>query len=122
MPFALPQGTTIAQLEIARDGRQGASANATKPVWRARFSVDLEPIGSVHALVTLNGTLNGGRTAVTLWAERPETSAQLRANVGGLTQALRGAELDPGDVLVRDGAPPRPRAALPAGHFVDRAT
>jgi hypothetical protein len=118
VPFALPQGTTIAQLEIARDGRQGASTNATKPVWRARFSVDLEPIGPVHAFITLNG----GRTAVTLWAERPETSAQLHADVGGLTQALRGVELDPGDVLVRHGAPPRPRTAVPAGHFLDHAT
>jgi hypothetical protein len=126
VPFALPQGTTIAQLEIARDGRQGASANATKAAWRARFSIDLEPIGPVHAFITFNGTpngtLNGGRTAVTLWAERPETSAQLRADVGGLTQALRGAQLDPRDVLVRDGAPPLPRTALPAGHFLDRAT
>jgi hypothetical protein len=122
VPFALPQGTTIAQLEIGRDGRQGAPENATKSVWRARFSVDLHPIGPVHASITLNVTPNGGRTAVTLWAERPETSAQLRAHVGGLTQALRGAELDPGDVLVRDGAPPRQRSALPAGHFLDRAS
>ncbi|MGP0088476.1 MAG: flagellar hook-length control protein FliK [Xanthobacteraceae bacterium] len=126
VPFALPQGTTIAQLEIARDGRQGAPEHAAKPVWRARFSIDLEPIGPVHALITLNVTpnaaRNGGRTAVTLWAERPDTSAQLRAHVGGLAQSLRGAELDPGEVLVRDGAPPRPRGALPAGHFLDRAT
>jgi hypothetical protein len=126
VPFALPQGTTIAQLEIARDGRQGTPEHGAKPVWRARFSIDLEPIGPVHALITLNVTPNGarsgGRTAVTLWAERPDTSAQLRAHVGGLAQSLRGAELDPGEVLVRDGAPARPRGALPAGHFLDRAT
>jgi hypothetical protein len=59
---------------------------------------------------------------VTLWAERPATSAQLRDNAPKLAEALRQAELDPGDVLVRGGAPPRPRENVASGHFLDRAT
>jgi len=57
---------------------------------------------------------------VTLWAESLEGAARLRAGAANLTDALRAAELDPGDLVVRDGAP-RARA-IAAGHFLDRAS
>ena len=116
IPFATPQGTAMAQFEISRDGG-GREASAAKAVWRARFSLNVEPAGPVHALVSLNGD----RTSVRMWAERPATALQLRAGVAQLTQALSRAELTPGDIVVRDGAPPQP-AAAPAGHFLDRAS
>jgi Flagellar hook-length control protein FliK len=116
IPFATPQGTAMAQFEISRDGG-GREASAAKAVWRARFSLNVEPAGPVHALVSLNGD----RTSVRMWAERPATALQLRAGVSQLTQALSRAELTPGDIVVRDGAPPQP-AAAPAGHFLDRAS
>ena len=116
IPFATPQGTAMAQFEISRDGG-GREASAAKAVWRARFSLNVEPAGPVHALVSLNGD----RTSVRMWAERPATAAQLRAGVSQLTQALSRAELTPGDIVIRDGAPPQP-AAAPAGHFLDRAS
>jgi len=117
VPFATPQGPTVAQFEIARDGHR-APAEGVKPAWRARFSLDLEPIGAVHAQIALTGA----RAAVTLWAERPETSAKLRDNAGQLAEALRQAELEPGDVLVRAGPPPRPRDPAASGRFLDRAS
>jgi hypothetical protein len=55
-----------------------------------------------------------------MWAERPATAAQLRAGVSRLNQALSKAELQPGDIVIRDGTPPQP-APTPAGHFLDRA-
>jgi hypothetical protein len=116
IPFAAPQGTAMAQFEISRDGG-GREANAGKAVWRARFSLNVEPAGPVHAQVSLNGD----RTSVRMWAERPATASQLRAGVSQLTQALSRAELTPGEIIVRDGAPPQP-AAAPAGHFLDRAS
>jgi hypothetical protein len=116
IPFATPQGTAMAQFEISRDGG-GREASAAKAVWRARFSLNVEPAGPVHALVSLNGD----RTSVRMWAERPATASQLRAGVSQLTQALSRAELTPGEIIVRDGAPPQPVAA-PAGHFLDRAS
>jgi hypothetical protein len=115
IPFATPQGTAMAQFDISRDGG-GREAGAPKPVWRARFSLDVEPAGPVHALVSLNGE----RTSVRMWAERPATAAQLRAGVSQLSQALSRAELKPGDIVVRDGAPVQ-SATAPAGHFLDRA-
>jgi hypothetical protein len=115
IPFAMPQGTAMAQFEISRDGG-GNEVEAAKRVWRARFSLDVEPAGPVHALVSLSGD----RTSVRMWAERPATAAQLRAGAAQLSQALSKAELQPGEIVIRDGAPSQPAPAR-AGHFVDRA-
>jgi hypothetical protein len=115
IPFLTPQGTAMAQFEISRDGG-GNEVEAAKRVWRARFSLDVEPAGPVHALVSLVGD----KTSVRMWAERPATAAQLRAGAAQLSQALSKAELHPGDIVIRDGAPPQPAPAR-AGHFLDRA-
>ena len=115
IPFATPQGTAVTQFEISRDGG-GNEVEAAKRVWRARFSLDIEPAGPVHALVSLNGD----KTSVRMWAERPATAMQLRAGAAQLSQALSNAELFPGDIVIRDGAPP-PSTPAPAGHFLDRA-
>jgi hypothetical protein len=116
IPFATPQGTAMAQFEISRDGGN-ETPDPAKRAWRARFTIDVEPSGPVHALITLNGD----KTFVRMWAERPATAQQLRAGIGELNQALTRAELKPGDIVVRDGTPPQPVPAR-AGHFLDRAT
>lgn len=116
IPFATPQGTAMAQFEISRDGGSEA-VEAAKRVWRARFSLDVEPAGPVHALISLNGE----KTSVRVWAERPATAEQLRAGASDLSQALSRAELQPGDIVIRDGAPTQAEPAARAGHFLDRA-
>ncbi len=119
VPFATPQGTHVAQFEISRDGRSARPVDGVAPIWRARFSIDLDPLGPVHAQISLRGT----RAAVTLWAEQADGAARLRAGAGQLAEALRAAELDAGDLVVRDGTPRQPAAvAAPAGHFLDRAS
>jgi len=105
----------MAQFEILRDGG-GNGVEAAKRTWQARFSLNVEPAGPVHVLVSLSGD----RTSVRMWAERPHTAAQLRAGAGELSQALSQAELSPGDIVIREGAPPQPAPAK-AGHFLDRA-
>ncbi len=115
IPFATSQGTAVAQFEISRDGN-GVSVDPSRKVWKARFSLNVEPTGPVHALVTLSGD----RASVRMWAERPATAAQLRANAPQLSHALREAALEPGDIVIGDGAPPQP-AQPTAGHFLDRA-
>ena len=117
IPFVTVQGTTaMAQFEISRDGGD-KEREAAQRIWRARFSLNVEPAGPVHALISLIGT----RTSVRMWAERPATSDQLRAGVSQLSQALARAELQPGEIVVRDDAPRQPVAAR-AGHFLDRAS
>lgn len=117
-PLVSPAGTSVAQFEISREGGRGPSAGEQIPVWRARFSVDIEPIGPVHAQISLIGA----RAAVMLWAERDATAGLLRERTASLAEALRQAELDP-DIHFRAGAPSLPSSARPAaGHFLDRAS
>jgi len=116
IPFVTPQGTAMAQFEIARDGAH-EEVEAAKRVWRARFSLDVEPSGPVHALISLVGD----KTSVRLWAERSSTAEQLRAGSAQLSQALIRADLQPGDIVIRDGTPPQAEPAARAGHFLDRA-
>jgi hypothetical protein len=115
VPLMTTAGTSVAQFEFERDG-QAASIDG-KMVWRARFSVDVEPIGPVHAQVALLGD----RATVTLWAERTESVARLRESMPLLADALKHAELEPGDIQCRSGAP-APRSPAPAGRFLDRAS
>lgn len=117
-PLVSPAGTSVAQFEISREGGRGPSAGEQIPVWRARFSVDIEPIGPVHAQISLIGA----RAAVMLWAERDATAGLLRERTASLAEALRQAELDP-DIHFRAGAPSLPSSVRPAaGHFLDRAS
>lgn len=116
IPFAVPNGTAMAQFEISRDGGNGSEVEAVKQVWRARFSLDIEPAGPVHALISLTGD----KTSVRMWAERPATVLQLQAGTAQLNQALIRANLQPGDIVIREGAPVQPAPAS-AGHFLDRA-
>jgi hypothetical protein len=116
IPFATPQGTSIAQFEVSRDGRT-VQAEAQARTWRARFSLDIEPMGPVHALVALSGE----RASVTLWAERASSASRLQDSAAQLSEALRAADLEPADFQLRVGAPPAMRQAAP-GRFMDRAT
>jgi Flagellar hook-length control protein FliK len=115
IPFATAAGTAIAQFEISREA-SAREVDASRRVWRARFSLDVEPAGPVHALISLSGD----KTSVRMWAERPATAAQLRDGAAQLSQALSRAELQPGDIVIRQGAPAQ-AAPAPAGHFLDRA-
>ncbi|HXW27715.1 MAG TPA: flagellar hook-length control protein FliK [Xanthobacteraceae bacterium] len=114
IPFATGAGSAIAQFEISRDGR--AAAPDGRSMWRVRFSLNVEPMGPVHALIAVTGE----RAAVTLWAEREASAARLRAQGGLLAEALRAAALTPGDIQFRVGAPAAPPPA--AGRFLDRAS
>jgi hypothetical protein len=116
IPFVTSQGTAMAQFEISRDGNR-SEVEPAKRIWRARFALDVEPAGPVHALISLSGE----RTSVRMWAERPATAAQLRAGVPELSQALSRAELRPGDIVIGVGAPVQAASAR-AGHFLDRAS
>ena len=109
IPIATPQGTMIAQFEIDRDGRN-ASAEGAAPAWRARFSLNFEPLGPVHVQLSQAGP----RTAVNLWAEREGSLDLLHAQSADLARDLGG------EVRVQGGAPQRP--APPRGQFVDRLT
>lgn len=117
MPFQTPQGPAVAQFEISRDGggAGGEGGRQTGRTWRARFSLDVEPMGPVHAQVALTGD----RARVSLWAERPASMARLVGGEMRLNAALREAALEP--ELAFHSGQPRAAAAAP-GQFLDQAT
>ena len=117
VPFATPQGTAVAQFEVSRDP-QPPKADALARTWRARFSLDAEPMGPVHAMIALCGE----RASVTLWAERHATAATLNDQAAALSEALHAAELEPADIQFRVGAPPTVARQAAPGRFMDRAT
>ncbi len=116
IPFVTPQGTAMAQFAISRDDSASESDPAQR-VWRARFSLDIEPAGPVHALISFSGNT----TSVKMWAERPATATQLRANAFHLGASLDRADLKSGEIVIADGAPIRAKGPL-AGHFLNRAS
>lgn len=117
IPFATPQGAAIAQFEIAHDMAGGGAGEQVAPAWRVRFSLDVEPLGPVHAQVVLGVD---GRAAVTLWAERDACAEQLREQSSLLRLALQDAAFA-ADVAVYSGAPHRPPPPA-AGVLVDRTS
>jgi hypothetical protein len=117
VPFATPLGTAMAQFEISREGRAPKADPQTR-VWRARFSLDAEPMGPVHAMIALAGS----RTSVTLWAERITTATRLNESAPILRDALRAAELGPADFQALVGAPPLAAKQAAPGRFMDRAS
>lgn len=111
IPFTSPQGATVAQFEISRE--EGGAGGERAAVWRAGFSLDLEPLGPVHARVSLMDDQAG----VNLWAEREAGVSRLQGLAPLLTQGLARARLR-ANVAVHAGAPPR--GAPGAGQFVDQ--
>jgi hypothetical protein len=113
IPLATPRGAAVAQFEIDRDGSTAGASDA-QPIWRARFSLDIDPIGPVHAEISLSG----GKARVALWAANSETVDDLTARRDDLTQALRADALE-STVAVFPGAPKV--APPPAGQFTSQA-
>ncbi len=121
LPVANLAGPGLAQFEISRDGGGAAGGvhDPAHPTWRARFSLDVEPGGPVHAEVSLSN----GRTRVTLWAERDSALGDLEAGRAELTAALAGPQGADAAVRVLPGAPPpAPADSTMAGRFLDRTS
>jgi hypothetical protein len=112
IPFATPQGSAIAQFKISRDSAQ-ASNGRLMPVWRANFSLDVEPMGPVHAQIALSGE----RSWVSLWAEREASVTQLRGQQAQLSKALTDSDFV-AEIAIHVGAPHQP--APSNGQFLDR--
>lgn len=113
MPFTTPQGAAVAQFEISRDGR--GKGGEAQPTWRAAFSLDIEPLGPIHARVSLAG----GQAIVGLWAERETGFASLEEGRELLGAALARADFK-SEIAVHAGAP---LTAQPqAGALVDQTS
>ena len=115
IPVMTAAGNGVMQMAVERDANRRDALDAV-PTWRAKFSVDIEPLGPVHIQVVLAA----GRASVTLNPERAESFEALADGLPALEAGLREAALEPGELHCRAGAP-RMRPASP-GTFLDRAT
>lgn len=100
LPLQTPYGEARARFEVARDGvrtRNGAHA----VVWRARFSMDIEPLGPVHAQIALMGK----HAWVSLWAEREASMSLLEQQQAGLMNAFSADSVE-AEVICCLGKPP----------------
>lgn len=114
LPFQAGGRTLGVEFRIDRD-EEGSDAE-TDPGWRIRFSVDAEPLGPVHAIVTLRG----GALGVALWAERVDGADLLRQRAPELALALESTELEIAGLNIAAGRPPR--QPHPSGAVIDRRT
>jgi len=114
IPLAFQQGITMLPLQVERDAPRRDVQGVTPPVWRIRFALDVEPMGPLQGVVTLQGRDVG----VSIWAEREETSQLLRGAAPGLEGALLDADFASGAIDIHTG---QPRVMQPtAGQFLDR--
>jgi hypothetical protein len=113
-PVMTPQGTAVAQFEISRDPRGRNAAGQEAPIWRARFGLDIEPLGPINAHVSLSN----GQIGVTLWAERQAGEAMLRAHAPSLVRALAGPQVH-AEVSIYPGRPAAATAV--AGQLLNQA-
>jgi hypothetical protein len=114
IPLALPNGTAVLPLEIERDPPQSGAATPDAPLWRVRFALDVEPLGALQGVVTLQGRAIG----VSFWAEREDTSRLLRQATPDLETSLLRSRFDSAEFEVFTGHPQQAKAA--AGQFLDR--
>lgn len=114
IPLALPNGTAVLPLEIERDPPQPGSATPDAPLWRVRFALNVEPLGALQGVVTLQGRAIG----VSFWAEREETSRLLRQATPDLETSLLRSRFDSAEFEVFTGHPQQAKAS--AGQFLDR--
>lgn len=114
IPLAFQQGISMLPLQVERDPPRRDAQGVSPPIWRIRFALDVEPMGPLQGVVTLQGRDVG----VSIWAEREETSQLLRSAAPGLEGALLDADFASGAIDIQTG---QPRVMQPtAGQFLDR--
>ena len=114
LPLAFHNGAAMLPLQIEKEPPRRDADGVAGPLWRVRFALDVEPMGPLQGVVTLQGRSVG----ITLWAEREETSRLLRGASPGLEAALIDAQFENGTIDIHTG---QPRVAQPtAGQFLDR--
>ncbi len=114
IPLAFHNGAAMLPLQIEREPPRREVDAAAGPLWRVRFALDVEPLGPLQGVVTLQGRSVG----ITLWAEREDTSRLLRGASPGLEAALAAARFENRAIDIHTGQPRIPQPT--AGQFLDR--
>ncbi len=109
LPVVVAGQQHLLQMQIHKDP-EGEDERPEERGWQIRFAINLSDAGEIGAQISLRA----GRAGVLLWAERPETSAALSADVEALKADLAALGLKPGAVVIRTGAPASPAGSAPS--------
>lgn len=113
LPLQTHFGQAQARFEVSRDSFK-ARNGALAVVWRTRFSMDIEPLGPVHAQIALLGK----HAWIGLWAERAETMSLLEQQQAQLQRTFSAEDVE-AEVICCLGSPPAHAAG--AGTMWDNA-
>ena len=111
--------------------RSGETGNGTNQIVEFGLKLDSNPEFTASVLIACARAVHrfaregavGAKTMFDIPYSylSPKSAEQLRAGASDLSLALSRAELQPGDIVIRDGAPTQAEPAARAGHFLDRA-
>jgi hypothetical protein len=115
LPVRDPSGEArIIHFEIEDETPTHGDAQAPRQ-WTMRVNLDVEPLGPMHAKVTLVGE----RVHTLIWAEQPQTLELARAHVDWLQTRLEEVGLDASEVQCLAGRPVSKPADTPVSGLVD---
>jgi hypothetical protein len=115
IPFRLGPAVSIGQFEIDPIGGDGGAETDAGAAWRIQFSLEIAPLGPLHARVLLTGR----RLSIGLWAEDRTGALNLQRGLLGLRQSLEVADFTIDEIHFALGRPPQ-GPPIRAGGFVDR--
>ena len=108
------QSGNLSFVKLNIEERQSKQRGEITRQWSLTVSLDVEPLGTMHAKVTLLDE----QLHTTLWAERAETAELMRANVDWLHTQLRRSGLDAADIVCLEGQP-KAAATMPTTSLID---
>jgi hypothetical protein len=115
IPLRIGAATSIAQFEIDQVFDGVPDTPDYRRAWRVQFSLDIAPMGPMHARLLLAGR----RLSVGLWAEDRNGAAAIQRNILLLRQSLEAAAFTIDEIHFASGRPPS-GPPVRAGGFIDR--
>ena len=115
IPLNIGTATSVVQFEIDQIAEGTVGEADYKRAWRVQFSLDIAPLGPVHARLVLADK----KLSVGLWAEGRTAAAGLQRGIAALRQSLEAAEFEVDEIHFAQGRPPS-GPPVKAGGFIDR--
>ncbi|MFQ5470550.1 MAG: flagellar hook-length control protein FliK [Gammaproteobacteria bacterium] len=104
LSFELPvkSGEKVETIQIKIGKEDKGSQEYAEPRWTATLTINVESLGSIHALVTVTGN----QVWTKLWAEQPEALELINREVQKLDEGFRKKGLEVGNIQCQRGMPP----------------
>lgn len=103
LPLRHGETVNVVQMRIEKDGSQEEDEKEAR--WRVTLTLDLEEIGTIYALITIQGE----NASTTLWAEEIETLSLIEQNLTILRDAIEQHGINASELKCQQGTPPQPQ-------------